>query len=175
MLFYLERLENTHVLLINYSNVMSVNKVILVGNVGKDPEVRSMSNGNEVASFSLATTDYWKDKNSGERKDKTEWHNIVIFSQGLVNVVKNYVKKGSKLYIEGALQTRKWTDKQGADKYTTEIVLQGFNSTLQMLDSRNSSSSESYSKSSSDSGQSKSSSGGEGGFVDETMDDDIPF
>ena len=115
---------------------MSVNKVILLCNVGKDPEIRTMSNGNEIASFSAATSDVWNDKQTGERKEKTEWHRVVIFSQGLVNVVKNYVKKGSKLYLEGALQTRKWTDGQGVEKYTTEIVLQGFNSVLQMLDKR---------------------------------------
>ena len=119
---------------------MSVNKVILVGNLGKDPEIRSTSDGREIATFSMATTENWKDKNTGERKDKTEWHRIVVFSQGLVGVIKNYVKKGSKLYIEGQLQTRKWTDNNGVDKYTTEVVLQNFNSTMQMLDSRNSSS-----------------------------------
>ena len=115
---------------------MSINKVILVGNVGQDPEIRSTNDGREIASFSLATSESWKDKNSGERKEKTEWHRVVIFSQGLVNIVKNYIKKGSKLYIEGSLQTRKWTDNQGVEKYTTEIVLQNFNSTLQILDNR---------------------------------------
>lgn len=114
---------------------MSINKVILVGNVGQDPEIRTTSDGREIANFSLATTESWKDKNSGERKDKTEWHRIVVFSQGLVGIVKNYVKKGSKLYIEGALQTRKWTDNEGVEKYTTEIVLQNYSSSLQMLDS----------------------------------------
>lgn len=117
---------------------MSVNKVILIGNVGKDPEVRSMGNGKEVVSFGLATTDYWKDKTTGERKSKTEWHNIVVFSPGLIGIIKNYVKKGSKLYIEGALQTRKWTDNAGIEKRTTEVVLQGYNCTMQMLDSKNS-------------------------------------
>ena len=119
----------------------SLNKVSLIGNLGKDPEIRSMQNGNEVATFSLATTDYWKDKNTGEKKEKTEWHKIVVFSEGLVGVVKNYVKKGSRLYIEGALQTRKWQDKQGKDNYTTEIVLQGYNATILLLggnDSNNS-------------------------------------
>jgi len=117
---------------------MSVNKAILVGNVGQDPELRATQDGRELATFSLATTESWKDKNSGERKDKTEWHRIVVYSQGLVNVIKNYVKKGSKLYIEGQLQTRKWVDNNGIEKYTTEVVLQNFNSSLQMLDSRNS-------------------------------------
>ena len=117
---------------------MSVNKVILVGNVGQDPELRATQDGRELATFSLATTESWKDKNSGERKDKTEWHRIVVYSQGLVNVIKKYVTKGSKLYIEGQLQTRKWVDNSGIEKYTTEVVLQNFNSSLQMLDSRNS-------------------------------------
>ena len=112
---------------------MSINKVILIGNVGTDPEIRNTNDGKEIASFSLATSESWKDKNSGEKKEKTEWHRLVVFSQGLVGIVKNYVKKGSKLYIEGQLQTRKWTDKDGADKYTTEIVLQGFNSTIQLV------------------------------------------
>jgi single-strand DNA-binding protein len=115
---------------------MSVNKACLLGNVGQDPKLSATAEGKEIASFSIATTDYWKDKQTQEKKSKTEWHNIVIFSQGLVNIVKNYVKKGSKLYIEGKLQTRKWTDKQGVDRYSTEIVLQGFNSKLELLDSK---------------------------------------
>lgn len=117
---------------------MSLNKVILIGNVGQDPEIRSTQDGRELANFSIATTESWKDKNTGEKKDRTEWHRIVVFSQGLVGIVKNYVKKGSKLYIEGQLQTRKWTDKDGVEKYTTEIVLQNYSSNLQMLDSRGS-------------------------------------
>ena len=116
---------------------MSINKVILIGNVGGDPEIRNTNDGREIASFSLATSESWKDKNTGEKKEKTEWHRLVIFSQGLVGIVKSYVKKGSKLYIEGQLQTRKWTDNNGVEKYTTEIVLQNFNSTLQILDSSN--------------------------------------
>lgn len=118
---------------------MSINKVILVGNVGKDPEIRVMTNGSKLATFSLATTDVWKDKTTGEKKEKTEWHKIIVYSQGLVNVAERYVKKGSKLYIEGALQTRKWTGADGIEKYATEIVLQGFNATLQILDTRGSS------------------------------------
>ena len=114
----------------------SINKVILVGNLGRDPEIRSTSDGREIANLAIATSESWKDKNTGERKDKTEWHRVAIFNEGLVNVVKNYVKKGSKVYIEGALQTRKWVDAQGQEKYTTEIVLQGYNSTLTMLDAR---------------------------------------
>ena len=115
----------------------SVNKVILVGNVGQDPEVRQFQNGGQGASFSLATSETWKDRNTGERKEKTEWHRISVFSEGLVRVVQNYIKKGSKLYIEGQLETRKWQDKDGQDRYTTEVVLRGFNSTLTMLDGRN--------------------------------------
>ena len=113
----------------------SVNKVILIGNVGQDPEVRQFQNGGQVASFSLATSENWKDKATGEKKEKTEWHRISVFSEGLVRVVQNYVKKGAKLYIEGQLETRKWQDKDGQDRYTTEIVLRGFNSVLTMLDS----------------------------------------
>jgi single-strand DNA-binding protein len=152
----------------------SLNKVCLIGNVGKDPEIRSMGNGLEVATFSLATSDVWKDKNSGERKEKTEWHRIVVFSSGLVNVIKQYVKKGTKLYIEGSLQTRKWADKDGKDNYTTEIVLQNFNSVLKMLTSNNNSndsenSSNNYTPNVSPSDQSANE------FVDEKIDDDIPF
>ena len=116
----------------------SVNKVILIGNVGKDPEIRTFGNGGKVANFSIATSEQWKDK-QGQRQEKTEWHNIAVFSDGLVGVIERYVKKGSKLYIEGKLQTRKWQDRDGNDKYTTEVVLQGFNGTLTMLDSANSS------------------------------------
>jgi len=112
---------------------MAINKVILIGNVGKDPEVRTMTSGSEVATFSLATTDAWKDKTTHERKEKTEWHRIVVYSPGLANIVKLYVKKGTKLYIEGSLQTRKWVGNDGVEKYTTEIVLQGFNAVLQIL------------------------------------------
>ena len=114
----------------------SVNKVILVGNVGQDPEVRQFQNGGQVCNFSLATSESWKDKNTGERRDKTEWHRIAVFNEGLIRVIQSYVKKGSKLYIEGQLETRKWQDQNGVDKYTTEVVLRGFGSTLTMLDSR---------------------------------------
>lgn len=112
----------------------SVNKVILVGNVGKDPEIRRTQDGRPIANLSLATSDTWRDKNTGERKERTEWHRVVIFSEPLVKVVEQYVKKGSKLYIEGALQTRKWTDQSGAEKYSTEVVLQGYSGSLTMLD-----------------------------------------
>ncbi|MEL7041955.1 MAG: single-stranded DNA-binding protein [Pseudomonadota bacterium] len=115
----------------------SVNKVILVGNVGQDPEVRQFQNGGQVCSFSLATSENWKDRNTGERREKTEWHRISVFSEGLIRVVQSYVKKGSKLYIEGQLETRKWQDQNGQDRYSTEVVLRGYNSTLTMLDSRN--------------------------------------
>ena len=112
----------------------SVNKVILVGNLGRDPESRSFQNGGKVVNLRIATSDTWKDKNTGERKEKTEWHSVAIFNEGLANVAERYLRKGSKVYIEGALQTRKWQDASGADKYSTEIVLQGFNSVLTMLD-----------------------------------------
>ena len=114
----------------------SVNKVILVGNLGKDPESRSFQNGGEVVSFSVATSENWKDRNSGERKEKTEWHNVSIFSEGLARVAKSYLRKGSKVYLEGQLETRKWQDQSGNDKYTTEIVLQRFRGELVLLDRR---------------------------------------
>lgn len=114
----------------------SVNKVILVGNLGKDPEVRRLNSGDPVVSFSLATSETWRDKTSGERKERTEWHNIVIFNENLAKVAEQYCKKGTKVYIEGQLQTRKWQDQSGADKYTTEIVLTRFRGELQLLDSR---------------------------------------
>jgi single-strand DNA-binding protein len=112
----------------------SLNKVMLIGNLGKDPEVRSFQNGGKVCNFSLATSENWKDKNTGERREKTDWHNIAIFNENLVRIAEQYLKKGSKVYIEGALQTRKWQDQSGADKYTTEVVLQNFNGTLVLLD-----------------------------------------
>ena len=165
---------------------MALNKVILIGNVGKDPEIRTMNNGNEVAIFTLATTDSWRDKTTGERKDKTEWHRIVIYTQGLVNICRNYVKKGSKLYIEGTLQTRKWVDNQGIERQVTEVILQGFNCTLQLLDSRNSSSNnsnnsfdENYYNSLDDSNTNNSDSfstrNDNKEFIEEIIDDDIPF
>jgi single-strand DNA-binding protein len=114
----------------------SVNKVILVGNLGKDPEIRRTQDGRPIANLSVATSETWRDKNTGERKEKTEWHRVVVFNEGLCKVIEQYLKKGSKVYLEGALQTRKWTDKDGHEKYSTEVVLQGFNSTLTMLDTR---------------------------------------
>jgi single-strand DNA-binding protein len=112
----------------------SVNKVILIGNLGKDPEIRRTQDGRPIANLSVATSESWRDKATGEKREKTEWHRVVIFSEGLCRVVEQYLKKGSKVYLEGSLQTRKWQDQQGQDKYTTEIVLQNFNSTLVMLD-----------------------------------------
>lgn len=144
----------------------SLNKVILIGNLGKDPEIRSTNDGKEIATFSLATTESWRDRMSGEKKERTEWHRIVVFSDGLVNVIKNYVKKGSKLYIEGVLQTRKWTDNSGIEKYSTEIVLQNFNSTLIMLDNKGS---DSY-----DHNSGKASSEAPS-FDHSDLDDEIPF
>ncbi len=114
----------------------SVNKVILVGNLGRDPEVRHTQDGKPIVNMSIATTESWRDKNSGERKEKTEWHRVVIFNEGIAKVAEQYLKKGSQVYIEGQLQTRKYTDKDGVEKYSTEIVLQNFNSTLTMLGSR---------------------------------------
>jgi single-strand DNA-binding protein len=142
---------------------MSVNKVLLVGNLGKDPEIRTTKDGKEIANFSIATTESWKDKSTGERKNKTEWHKVSVFSQGLVGIIKNYVKKGTKVYIEGQLQTRKWTDNNGVDKYTTEVILQNFNSTLVLLDSK-----EGISKHSVDKGN---------GYApeEEFEDDSVPF
>lgn len=114
----------------------SVNKVILVGNLGQDPEIRQTQDGRPIANLSIATSESWRDKNSGERREKTEWHRVVIFGEGLCRVAENYLKKGSKVYVEGALQTRKWQDKSGQDRYSTEVVLQGFGGTLTMLDGR---------------------------------------
>ena len=145
--------------------VNSINKVILVGNVGRDPEIRTTQDGKEIASITLATSESWKDKMSGERKERTEWHRISVFSDGLVNVIKNYVKKGSKLYIEGTLQTRKWVDNNGVERYTTEIVLQGFSSVLLMLDGNRGNGD----------GHSNGSSSSNGSFNAEEIDDEIPF
>ena len=114
----------------------SVNKVILVGNLGKDPEARSFANGGKVVSFSIATSENWRDKASGERKEKTEWHNISIFSEGLAKVAEQYLRKGSKVYLEGQLETRKWQDQSGNDRYTTDVVLRQFNSSVVLLDAR---------------------------------------
>jgi single-strand DNA-binding protein len=160
----------------------SVNKVILVGNLGKDPEIRRTQDGRPIANLSVATSETWRDKNTGERKEKTEWHRVVIFNEGLCKVAEQYLKKGAKVYIEGALQTRKWTDQSGVEKYSTEVVLQGFNSTLTMLDGRGGGGG---SFGSDDSGGDFGSSGpgsstprravAAGGGRNSDMDDDIPF
>lgn len=168
----------------------SVNKVILIGNVGADPEIRRTQDGRPIANLRIATSETWRDRNSGERREKTEWHNVVVFNEGLCKVVEQYVKKGAKLYIEGALQTRKWQDQTGNDRYTTEIVLQGFNSTLTMLDGRGEGGGASRggsdfgggapsyddygSRPASGGGGSSSRSGGDGSMARD-MDDDIPF
>ncbi|MEL7690942.1 single-stranded DNA-binding protein [Citromicrobium bathyomarinum] len=112
----------------------SLNKVMLIGNLGADPEIRSFQNGGKVANLRIATSEQWKDRNTGERQERTEWHTVAIFSEGLVNVVERFLKKGSKVYIEGKLQTRKWQDQNGQDRYSTEVVLRGFDGTLTMLD-----------------------------------------
>ena len=145
----------------------SVNKVILVGNLGKDPEVRRMTSGEPVVNLSIATSETWRDKASGERKEKTEWHRVVIFNKNLAEVAEKYLKKGAKVYVEGQLQTRKWTDKDGAEKYSTEVVLQNFRGELTMLDGRG--------------GEGGGGGGGRGAaespasFQRDEMDDEIPF
>jgi single-strand DNA-binding protein len=157
----------------------SVNKVILIGNVGADPEIRRTQDGRPIANLRIATSETWRDKNSGERKEKTEWHRVVVFNEGLCKVIEQYVKKGAKLYIEGALQTRKWTDQAGVEKYSTEIVLQGFNSTLTMLDSaRGGAGASSVGDYGGDdygsSGGGRSAGGSKANFAQD-LDDEIPF
>jgi single-strand DNA-binding protein len=160
----------------------SVNKVILVGNLGRDPEVRRMGSGDPVVTFSLATTESWRDKASGERKDRTEWHNIVIFNENLGKIAEQYCKKGSKIYLEGQLQTREYTDKDGNQRKTTEVVLQWFRGELTLLDSRGRGGDDAdYSGSPSGSFGRKSpmerapASSGMGGRASDSLDDDIPF
>ena len=161
----------------------SVNKVILVGNLGADPEIRRTQDGRPIANLRVATSESWRDKGSGERRDRTEWHRVVIFSEGLCRVAEQYLRKGAKVYIEGQLQTRKWQDQSGQDRYSTEVVLQGFNSTLTMLDGRNGGGG-----GMSDGGQSdydsmgggydeprRPAGGGGGGGFDKPLDDEIPF
>jgi single-strand DNA-binding protein len=155
----------------------SLNKVCLLGNLGADPESRSFSNGGKVVNIRIATSESWKDKSSGERKEKTEWHSVAIFNDGLVGVAEKYLRKGSKVYIEGALQTRKWQDQAGADRYSTEVVLQGFGSVLILLDGKqDSGGGSSYGGGSSGghTGQAAASSAARGGF-DSDLDDDVPF
>ncbi|NNG73140.1 single-stranded DNA-binding protein [Rhizobium laguerreae] len=165
----------------------SVNKVILIGNVGADPEIRRTQDGRPIANIRLATSETWRDRNSGERREKTEWHTVVVFNEGLCKVVEQYVKKGAKLYIEGQLQTRKWQDQQGQDRYSTEVVLQGFGSTLTMLDGRGEGGGASGGRGSAAGGNdygddygapapsSSPSRGGGGGNFSRDLDDDIPF
>lgn len=157
----------------------SVNKVILIGNLGADPEIRRTQDGRPIANMRIATTETWRDRNSGDRREKTEWHRVVVFSEGLCKVIENYVKKGSKVYIEGQLQTREWEDQQGQKRYTTEVVLQNFNGVLQMLDSRNAGGDYERASGPSDYGQDRSRGGGSQNnrpaMADEPFDDDIPF
>jgi single-strand DNA-binding protein len=145
----------------------SLNKVTLIGNLGRDPEIRTTGDGKELVNFAMATTESWKDKMTGERKDKTEWHRVVVFAEGLVRVIKNYVKKGSKVYIEGQLQTRKWIDNENKERYTTEVVLQNYNSSLILLDSKDSSTgNNSLNQNNKQSKQN---------FDNNELDDEIPF
>jgi single-strand DNA-binding protein len=158
----------------------SINKVILVGNLGKDPEVRATQSGSEICNLTIATGETWKDKSTGERKEKTEWHRVVIFNENLVRVAKDYLRKGSKVYIEGQLQTRKWTNKEGQEVYTTEIVLQNYNGNLTMLDTkassegRSSGGNEGYSQSGNAS-YGSSSSPQRARVAEAELDDEIPF
>ena len=160
----------------------SVNKVILVGNLGKDPEIRTLNSGDRVCNLTLATSESWRDRTSGEKKEKTEWHRVVIFNKNLADVAEKYLKKGAKVYIEGQLQTRKWTDQSGVEKYSTEVVLQNFNSTLTMLDGRAGGGSFGGDDSGSDFGSGAPSSSpaprravAAGARSNSDMDDDIPF
>lgn len=157
----------------------SVNKVILVGNLGADPEIRRTQDGKPIANLRVATSESWRDRSSGERRERTEWHRVVIFNEGLCKIVEQYLRKGSKIYLEGQLQTRKWQDQAGVDKYSTEIVLQGFNSNLTMLDGRSESSGGGGSGGGGGFGDSnqqsdRSSSSQESNFSRD-MDDEIPF
>ncbi len=162
----------------------SVNKVILVGNLGADPEIRHTQDGRPIANLRVATSENWRDRNTGERREKTEWHNVVIFSEGLCKIAEQYLRKGSKVYLEGQLQTRKWQDREGNDRYTTEVVLQGFNATLTMLDGRNGGMGGGQSSGLGESDQA-SYGGGSGGSrsgsrqpaesFDQDLDDEIPF
>lgn len=162
----------------------SVNKVILVGNLGRDPEIRRMNNGDPVVNLSVATSENWRDKSSGERREKTEWHRVVIFNDNLAKVAENYLKKGSKVYVEGQLQTRKWTDQNGQEKYSTEVVLQRFRGELTMLDGRNEGGSSFGGDSSggydqmgggSSGGVQRSMDGPKEDFRNADLDDEIPF
>ena len=162
----------------------SVNKVILIGNLGADPEVRHMQDGRPVVNLRLATTESWRDKATGERRERTEWHRVVIFNEGLARIAEQYLRKGSKVYVEGQLQTRKWQDQSGQDRYTTEVVLQGFNSALTMLDSRGGGAgagggfgeaSGGYAPSAPAGGQGQGAPAGEPRDFSRDLDDDVPF
>lgn len=156
----------------------SVNKVILIGNLGADPEIRHTQDGRPIANLRIATSESWRDRNTGERKERTEWHRVVIFNEGLCKIVEQYLKKGSKVYIEGQLQTRKWTDQSGQDRYSTEVVLQGFNSSLTMLDARGGGSSGGgdFGGSSGGGYDNGNYGGGQGGGnFNQDLDDEIPF
>jgi single-strand DNA-binding protein len=163
----------------------SVNKVILVGNLGKDPEIRRTQDGRPIANLRIATSESWRDKTTGERREKTEWHSVVVFNEGLCRVVEQYVKKGAKLYIEGSLQTRKWQGQDGQDRYSTEVVLQGFNSVLTMLDARGGAGAGAGMQEDDQAGYASSGSGNGNGAkrasapagksFDKPVDDEIPF
>src|SRR6056297_2589580 len=165
----------------------SVNKVILIGNLGRDPEVRSFQNGGKVCNLRIATSETWKDRNTGERKERTEWHSVAIFQEGLVRIAEQYLKKGSKVYIEGKLQTRKWQDQSGQDRYSTEVVLQGYDGVMTMLDGRDGGSGGGggggggdygggYDSGPSDGGYGGGNQGGgQGGGSSRDLDDEIPF
>ena len=165
----------------------SVNKVILIGNLGRDPEVKSLPNGGKLVNLNIATSENWRDKNSGERREKTEWHRVVVFDENLARVAEQYLRKGSKVYLEGQLQTRKWQDQSGVEKFSTEVVLQRFNSTLVMLDGRGEGSGSGggggeFAGGGNDYGRSNQSGGGGGqkkgsvgGGFDDDLDDDVPF
>lgn len=150
----------------------SVNKVILIGNLGADPEVRHTQDGRPIVNLRVATSESWRDKSSGERRERTEWHRVVIFNEGLAKIAEQYLKKGSKVYLEGSLQTRKWQDQAGQDRYSTEVVLQGFNSSMTMLDGREGGGGGGYS---SGGGSSSSGGGGSDDFQRGDIDDEIPF
>ena len=157
----------------------SVNKVIIIGNLGRDPEVRTFQNGGKVCNLRIATSENWKDKSTGERKERTEWHSVAIFQEGLVRIAEQYLKKGSKVYIEGKLQTRKWQDQSGQDRYSTEIVLQGFDGVLTMLDGRSEGGGGGGASYGGDQGggydSGPSGGGAPGGGSSSNMDDEIPF
>jgi len=157
----------------------SINKVILIGNLGADPEIRHTQDGRPIANLRVATSESWRDKGTGERRERTEWHRVVIFNEGLCRIAEQYLRKGSKVYLEGQLQTRKWEDQSGQDRYSTEVVLQGFNSQLTMLDSRNSGAGEGgqdiASSGAGDFGQSGPMDTAKTGTFDKELDDEIPF